>query len=202
MVLDLKRLPAYTARRGRFDVVQVPPLQHLAVDGRGDPNTSREYADAVTSLYPLAYRLKAIGRQQPERAHVVMPLEALWWSDDLAAFTSARDKGAWSLATADRRARLGDRRARRGGAGRGAAIGPTRPRPRAPRAVRRGARRADPARRPVRRGGPGHRGAARVRRRAGLRLTGHHHEVYLGDPRRSTPDRLRTILRQPVEPAA
>lgn len=33
----------------------------------------------------------------------------------------------------------------------------------------------------------------------GLRPTGHHHEVYLGDPRRSAPERLRTILRQPVE---
>lgn len=32
----------------------------------------------------------------------------------------------------------------------------------------------------------------------GLRMTGRHHEIYLSDPRRSAPERLRTILRQPV----
>jgi hypothetical protein len=36
---------------------------------------------------------------------------------------------------------------------------------------------------------------------AGLRPHGRHHEIYLGDPRRSAPDRLRTILRQPVDHA-
>ncbi|WP_460446190.1 GyrI-like domain-containing protein [Angustibacter aerolatus] len=201
-MLDLKRLPAYTARRGRFDVVQVPPLQHLAVDGRGDPNTSREYADAVTSLYPLAYRLKAIGRQQPERAHVVMPLEALWWSDDLAAFTSARDKGAWSwrllIAVPDwvtgehvEAARDAARRS-------------------APPALDRV--RLEPFDEglvvqtlhvgPYDEEGPVIEALHAFAAAQGLRLTGHHHEVYLGDPRRSTPDRLRTILRQPVEPAA
>jgi hypothetical protein len=33
---------------------------------------------------------------------------------------------------------------------------------------------------------------------AGLKLRGRHHELYLGDPRRSAPERLRTILRHPV----
>ncbi|GAA1484705.1 hypothetical protein [Brachybacterium fresconis] len=32
----------------------------------------------------------------------------------------------------------------------------------------------------------------------GLEITGLHHEIYLGDPRRAAPERLRTILRQPV----
>ena len=36
---------------------------------------------------------------------------------------------------------------------------------------------------------------------AGLRMTGKHHEIYLSDPRRTAPARLRTILRQPVEQA-
>ena len=33
---------------------------------------------------------------------------------------------------------------------------------------------------------------------AGLRPTGRHHEIYLGDPRRTAPDKIRTLLRQPV----
>ena len=37
--------------------------------------------------------------------------------------------------------------------------------------------------------------------RPGLRPRGAHHEIYLGDPSRSAPERLRTILRHPVEPA-
>ena len=36
---------------------------------------------------------------------------------------------------------------------------------------------------------------------AGLSPRDRHHEIYLGDPRTSAPDRLRTILRQPVLPA-
>jgi hypothetical protein len=36
---------------------------------------------------------------------------------------------------------------------------------------------------------------------AGLALRGKHHEVYLGDPRRTAPEKLRTIIRQPVTSA-
>lgn len=34
----------------------------------------------------------------------------------------------------------------------------------------------------------------------GLALVGPHHEIYLSDPRRSPPERLKTILREPVRP--
>ena len=92
MTLDRKRtLPQYRARRGVFDVLEVPLMTYLAVDGQGDPNTSASYAEALAVLYPVAYALRFAGK---ERGHdeTVMPLEALWWSDDMAAFTSARDK--------------------------------------------------------------------------------------------------------------
>lgn len=94
---DLKKqLPSYTARRGRFDVLTVPPLTYLMIDGHGDPNTAPAYADALATLYPVAYTLKLLSRDELARDHVVMPLEALWWSDDMASFTSARDKSTWS----------------------------------------------------------------------------------------------------------
>ena len=35
----------------------------------------------------------------------------------------------------------------------------------------------------------------------GLTWNGPHHEIYLGDPRRVAPEKLKTILRQPVRPA-
>ena len=74
--------------------MEVPPLVHLAVDGRGDPNTSPAYREAVAALYPVAYKIRFLGGTSGATTSV-MPLEALWWSDDLAAFTTGRDKDRW-----------------------------------------------------------------------------------------------------------
>ncbi len=94
--IDLKReISAYRARRGNFDVVEVPTIRYLMIDGRGDPNTAPEYAEAVGTLFALSYRLKFASKRLHDRDYVVMPLEALWWSDDMAAFTSGRDKQRW-----------------------------------------------------------------------------------------------------------
>ena len=95
MKTDLKKeIVAYAARPGRFEVIDVPPLQYLMIDGHGDPNGG-EYADAISSLFPVAYKLKFLSKRELDRDYVVMPLEALWWADDMAAFTSARDKSRW-----------------------------------------------------------------------------------------------------------
>ncbi|QCB92667.1 GyrI-like domain-containing protein [Cellulomonas shaoxiangyii] len=202
MKVDLKKqIPTYTARRGRFDVVEVPPLGYLMVDGHGDPNTAPGYRDAVASLYPLAYRLKFLLRDEIGLDHVVMPLEALWWADDMAAFTTARDKARWDwtlmIAVPDvvTGAHLAAARA-------AAARGTHGPLLDAVRLERldeglcvqtlhvgpydaEGPVLAELHERVV----PGH----------GLRLRGRHHEIYLGDARRTAPEKLRTILRQPVE---
>jgi hypothetical protein len=85
-----KTLDVYQARQHEFRIVDVPPLQYLMVDGHGDPNTAKEYADAISALYPVAYRLKFASKQDG-RDFVVMPLEAVWWATDMDVFTSARD---------------------------------------------------------------------------------------------------------------
>ncbi len=201
MKVDLKReIPTYTARRGRFDVVTVPPLWFLMVDGHGDPNTAPAYRDGLASLYPLAYALKFLSKSEFGRDYAVMPLEALWWADDLSTFTTARDKSRWDWTlmiltpdwitpdvVEDARAKV---RAK-GGA---------------------------PVLDAIRRErfdeglcvqtlhvGPYDDEAPllddlhhRFVPEQGLRLVGKHHEVYLGDPRRADSSRLRTILRQPV----
>ena len=69
---DLRRLiPTYAARRGHFDVVTVPPLQYLMIDGHGDPNTSQAYADALATHMRFAgddaTRLAAIHRAAASR---------------------------------------------------------------------------------------------------------------------------------------
>ena len=75
-----KTLAAYQARSGRFDVVDVPDLQYLMIDGHGDPNSSPAFADAVEALYPVGYKLKFASKQGLGRDYVVPPLEGLWWA--------------------------------------------------------------------------------------------------------------------------
>jgi len=95
--IDFKKaLPSYRARKGKFDVVEVPELQFLMIDGHGDPNTSPVYADTLTTLYPVAYKLKFLSKRELGRDYVVPPLEGLWWADDMSVFTTARDKSQWS----------------------------------------------------------------------------------------------------------
>ncbi|MGJ7441610.1 GyrI-like domain-containing protein [Aquipuribacter sp. MA13-6] len=94
--VDLRRtLDSFRARPGELRLVDVPDLRYLMVDGAGDPNTPA-FADAVEALYPVAYALKFASKQQLGRDYVVPPLEGLWWAEDMASFTVARDKSRWS----------------------------------------------------------------------------------------------------------
>ncbi len=79
----------------KFVVVDVPDMQFLMVDGHGDPNTAQEYQDALEALYAVAYKLKFISKKTLGRDYVVPPLEGLWWAEDMDAFTIERDKSQW-----------------------------------------------------------------------------------------------------------
>jgi len=96
MKLDLKKqIASYTAPRGRIELVTVPPMRFLMIDGHGDPNTADAYRDALATIYPLSYKIKFVSRNELDRDYTVPPLEALWWSADMASFTAARDKSQW-----------------------------------------------------------------------------------------------------------
>lgn len=198
--VDLKaeRRDLYAPPRSKFVEVSVPPMRFLAVEGSGDPNTSPSYAAAVQALYAASYAAKFASKSSYERDYVVLPLEGVWWADDMRTFLT-REKDAWSwrmlirqpdwLSDADLTAAI--EAAHRKGAdverrlrieafeeGRCVQIlhigsyddeGPT---------LRRLHEEVLPER--------------------GLRPTGPHHEIYLGDPRRTAPEKLRTVLRQPV----
>lgn len=90
-----KTLDSYQAKQGEFRVVDIPPMQFLMIDGHGDPNTSEEFKNAIVALYPVAYKLKFASKLDLGKDYSVMPLEALWWADDMETFTSARDKSKW-----------------------------------------------------------------------------------------------------------
>lgn len=207
---DVKRAlkTLYSPSAKEFEVVDVPPMRYLAVEGHGDPNTAPEYAHAVEALYGVAYTLKFRSKNELGRDLAVAPLEGLWRADDPAAFV-ARDKRAWSWTMLIAQPEWIDERL----------VGE------AVEAVR--ARRAkagddpNPALDLVRLievhegrsvqilhvGSYDDEGPTLARLHDewmpehGVTFNGDHHEIYLGDPRRSAPEKLRTILRQPVRDA-
>ncbi|MCB9137714.1 MAG: GyrI-like domain-containing protein [Caldilineaceae bacterium] len=94
---DLKKELAYLYKPSVKKVVQVnvPAFQYLMIDGEGDPNTSEAYAHAVEALFSVSYKTKfMVKKADPSRDYVVMPLEGLWWAEDLSAFT-ANDRAKW-----------------------------------------------------------------------------------------------------------
>ena len=199
--VDFKQeIAAYKARKGRFDVISVPTMQFLKIDGHGDPNTSQAYAGAVGTLYPVAYALKFLSKRELGRDYAVMPLEAQWWSEDMESFTGARDKSAWSwtvmLMTPDWITPEHLESARAGAAAKGSvpALDDLRLEP-----LEEGLCVQTLHIGPYDDEGPVlEEMHSEFIPAQGLEMTGLHHEIYLGDPRRTAPEKLRTILRQPV----
>jgi hypothetical protein len=197
--LDHKKLfkHLYTAT-AQPTLVEVPPLTYLMIDGHGNPNTSAEYGEAIQTLYTVAYGAKFALKKSGGPDLAVMPLQGLWWAADLTAFTTG-DKDAWdwrmmimmpdempadviarARATASAKVpaptleRLHLERFAEGRAAQILHVGPY----------------ADE--------GPTIERLHTFISDQGLCRTGKHHELYLGDPRRAAPEKLRTIIRQPV----
>lgn len=199
----------YTGKVGRFDRVAVPEWPFLMVDGQGDPNTSPGYGQAVSALYGLSYGLKFAAKAALGQDHTVGPLEGLWWADDLSDFQTGRRAGwRWTMmirqpdwitaAMLDAaKAKLVAKQAKDRDPGTTEGM---------VSAVRL-ARFAEGECLQTLHVGAYTDEAPVISRlhaeelpRLGLRATGHHHEIYLSDPRRVAPASLRTILRQPVGP--
>ncbi len=90
---DLKHL--YQPSSKEVVQVDVPPFNYLMIDGAGDPNTSPAYQAAVEVLFSLSYTLKfMVKKGSLALDYGVLPLEGLWWADDMTAFTTA-DKSNW-----------------------------------------------------------------------------------------------------------
>ena len=95
--IDLKRelKHLYQASARKVVHVDVPPLRFLMVDGAGDPNATPAYAEAVEALFSVSYTAKFMVKRGPLGLdYKVMPLEGLWWADDLSAF-AANDRSQW-----------------------------------------------------------------------------------------------------------
>jgi len=198
---DLKQ--CYGATNTAWQLAEVPRQQFVAVEGHGDPNTSALYAEAVEALFSVAYTIKFASKNALDRDFVVGPLEGLWWADDPAAFTT-REKDAWSwrllIAQPDWVTETMIDDARQSALAKRALS--------AIDTLHHHVLEEGTSAQLLHVGPYDDEGPALERLHHqyllenGLRLAGLHHEIYLSDARRTEPAKLRTILRQPVEPDA
>jgi hypothetical protein len=93
--LKTERKDLYAPPLGRFTEVVVPAMTFLAIDGHGDPNTSEDYGNAVEALFAVSYAAKFISKREAGRDYVVAPLEGLWSAQDPTVFARG-DKSQWS----------------------------------------------------------------------------------------------------------
>ena len=199
--LDYKRelKGLYGPRAGPPVIVDVPELSFLMVDGIGDPNTSPDYVGAVEALFAVAYRVKFAVKRGTERIdYGVMPLEGLWWVDDMSTF-SPEDKSSWSwTAMIMQPDVVTDELVRR------SILEGSEKKPLPAAAKLRFERFGEGLAAQVLHTGPySAEGPTIERLHAFIAETGHrprgkHHEIYLGDPSRADPAKLRTIIRQPM----
>ena len=95
--LDLKKYLKHLYQTSAKEVVEVdvPSMNYLMVDGEGDPNTVSAFAEAVETLFTASYTLKFMVKKGTLATdYGVMPLEGLWWADDMSKF-SIEDKSNW-----------------------------------------------------------------------------------------------------------
>ena len=200
--IDLKKTlkPLYTASATKPAMVDVPPMNALMVDGTGDPN-SPAFQEAVGSLYSVAYTLKFAFKKGKAIDYPVMALEGLWCADDPSVFTSGkREEWRWTIFIV-----LPDVVAKKDVAETIAAVKKKAKFPGFPEI--RFEKFVEGKAAQVMHIGPYAAEGPTVKRlhafiaEKGYRLRGRHHEIYLGDPRRAAPEKLKTILRHPIEPA-
>ena len=178
-------------------LVEVPPLAYLMADGHGDP-AGPAFQEAIEALYGLAYTLKFSSKMGGGPDWKVMALESLWWADDPAAFAeNRRDAWRWTLMIAQPDAVTAEmvesaRRTLR-----------EKKNPPALDRVRLDRLEEGLAAQLLHVGpydavGPTAERLAAFVADEGYTVAGRHHEIFLSDPRRVPPERLKTIVRLPV----
>ncbi len=179
-------------------IIIIPPMNFLMIDGHGDPNTDSSYSAAVSALYTLAYTLKFGLKNTGTPDFKVFPLQGLWWAADMNTFLTG-EKSAWDwtmmIAQPDWISQEQINQARLKAAAKvdkatlekvrfetyneGLVV----------QLMHIGPYSAE---------GPNIARMHAFAREQGYELSGKHHEIYLGNPQRSAPEKLKTIIRQPI----
>jgi hypothetical protein len=201
--VDLKRdqKHLYASSAKEVALVEVPAMNFLMADGTGDPNASPDFQAAVEALYGLSYALKFMIKKGQGIDYAVLPLEGLWWAEDMEAFApETMDKNRWQWTLMIRQPEYVNP------ALFGQALEQVKKKKTLPYLAR------------VRWGtwheglsaqilhiGPFSEETATIQKihafikEQGYDFNGKHHEIYLSDPRRTAPGKLKTVIRQPLK---
>lgn len=192
----------YTPSPREAEIVKVPKFGFLMIDGQGDPNTSQGFRDAVQALYAVAYTLKFMIKKEKKIDYPVMALEGLWWADDMAAFAAGnRAEWKWTLMilqpTFVTKALVKNAIKQVQEKKELAALG-----------ALRFSSYVEGLSVQILHVGPYSLEAPTIERlhnfakERGYELHGKHHEIYMSDPRRVKPGKMKTVIRQPVRKAS
>ena len=194
---ELKDL--YNPSKKQITIVEVPKMNFLMIDGSGDPNTSQTYKDAIEALFSLSYTIKFMIKKTNAVDYSVMPLEGLWWVDDMSKF-SVTSKNEWKWTAMIMQPQYITENI-------------------VAKAVEELKKKKNlPSLSKIRFEGF-HEGTSAQIMYIGAyadegptvmqihefininqgTLEGKHHEIYLSDPRRAAPEKLKTIIRQPIK---
>ncbi|MFB9267490.1 GyrI-like domain-containing protein [Bradyrhizobium erythrophlei] len=201
--IDFKKKLAtlYSAPAGSFAIVDVPVMQFVKIDGSGDPNRDPAYARAIEWIYSTSYAMKFAAKAKLGKDYVVPPLEGLWWADNPDDFVARRkhlwrwtmmimvpdfvESALYEAAVEKSRAKLGE----------------------PPDTLRLEPLDEGRCLQTLHVGSYDNEGPTLARLHSeimpakGVTFAGPHHEIYLCDARKTPPEKLKTILRQPVRDA-
>lgn len=193
---ELRQLYAPSARE--VVLVDVPPLNYLMIDGEGDPNRAVAYQQAVEALFAVSFTIKfMVKKREPARDYGVMPLEGLWWAGGKEPF-SLDDRDAWEwtamIMQPEELARVLFEKARDEVVRKKdlPALSEMRFEP-----LHEGLAAQTMHLGPYAEEGPTVERIHAFMQERSLRPSGKHHEIYLSDPRKTAPEKLRTVIRQP-----
>lgn len=188
----------YKPPPSKIEFQEVPEMNFLMIDGAGDPNTSLAYKEAIEALYNLSYTLKfMIKKGKVGIDYGVMPLEGLWWVDDMSKFDQNK-KENWKWTAMIMQPEIVTKEM--------VAIATEEVRkkkdPKALSKIRFEAFKEGKVAQTLHIGsfseeGPTIKKVHDFISENGYKLNGKHHEIYLSDIRRAAPEKWKTIIRQP-----
>ena len=191
----------YNQPKNSISIVDLPAMNFLMIDGTGSPNENSSYSEAVGALYAVAYHLKfTVKKSALQIDYKVMPLEGLWWADDMREFRlDNRNNWLWRMMIMQPDFITADM-ARE-------SIEAVREKKNPPRLdeVRFESFKEGLSGQIFHSGSYGEAERPTIERLHhylfdnGYKLSGKHHEIYLNSPLKTVPAKLRTIIRQPAE---
>jgi len=196
--LDLRKTlkSLYSPRAGEVELVTIPAMKYIMVDGSGAPE-SESFQQAIGVLYNLAYTMKFRSKKLLKKDYNVMALEGLWWIEGKEFDMAKRDDWVWRLMIVQpdfvtskmfSEAREEIKRKKNPPGLEKAYLESFEEGP-CVQIMHVGPYSAEPE------------SIAKMDAYAkehGYKMVGKHHEIYLGDPRRATPSKLKTIIRHPI----